>query len=124
MSELVRQRLSIEQVTERVAQEVERSDLVAALRQAQAQLKEAEEEARGAKEAAAGARCEETGYAKAAEKARASQEAERRKMEQLEAALGGGGGVMRCKSPRRGSPRRRQMWGRRRWVWSMRRQSC
>ena len=64
VSELLRHRLTLAQLPERVQREIEREELVASVREAQMQVKEAEIEALRATEAASGARCEETGHAK------------------------------------------------------------
>ena len=66
--------------------ELLRGKLAEAQREKQARVRDAAEQLRRSKEAAAGARCEESGHAKAAEKARLSQEAERGKARQLVAA--------------------------------------
>jgi hypothetical protein len=83
MSELLRMRLTVGDIPQRVRSESERGELAALMQKAQAQLKVTEEEVRRASEAAAGARCEESGHIKAAGKARASQEVERTKMREL-----------------------------------------
>ena len=83
VGELLRMRRTIAQIPECMHREVERCEVSAALRQAQANLKDAEEEVRRASEAACGARCEENGHIKAAEKARADQQVQRTKMLEL-----------------------------------------
>jgi len=80
---LVRQRITLAEISERVSLEMERMERDAAVREEQLQLKEAEEEANRANEAAIGARCEESGHVKAASKAKTAQEEERAKMLEL-----------------------------------------